>query len=84
MAFSPTGADLASGGADHLIRVWEIESGEEIRKFRGHANLVSSLAFSPDGKRIASGSADQTIKLWDLDLGKGIQTYRTTRTVSPP
>jgi RNA polymerase sigma factor (sigma-70 family) len=70
LAFSPDGKMLASG--DHApawnlntIRLWDVTTGQELRRIQGHANGVTSVAFSPDGKVLASGSVDQTIRLWD-------------------
>ena len=38
--------------------------------FKGHTEIVRSLAISSDGKRIVSGSGDKTIQLWDVKTGK--------------
>jgi WD40 repeat protein len=37
----------------------------DVRTFRGHTDLVQSVAYSPDGKWLVSGSNDQTLKLWN-------------------
>ena len=55
-----------SGSGDKTIKLWDIETGKEIRTFEGHKDEVSSVAFSPDGEYIVSGSGDNTLKLWDV------------------
>jgi WD40 repeat protein len=67
LAFSPDGKRLATGGCegDDKVCVTDVESGKELRCFRGHHSAVMSLAFSPDGKTLASGAGDSTILLWD-------------------
>ena len=72
LAFSPCGKYLASGtwwekGMEKMaIRLWDVESGENIATFWGHPTDIQSLAFSPDGSLLASGGFDCTTLLWDV------------------
>ncbi|WGV24023.1 hypothetical protein [Halotia branconii] len=74
VSFSPDGKTLASGSYDKTIKLWNLETGKQIRTLSGHDNFVISVSFSPDGKTLASGSYDKTIKLWNLETGKQIRT----------
>jgi WD40 repeat protein len=74
VAYSPTGAVLASGSSDETIRLWDINTSEEIDVLVGHTESVLTVAFSPDGMFLASGGADGTIRIWDTL--KGVQIYQ--------
>jgi len=73
LAFSPTERALASGSADSTIRVWEQDTGRELRLLTGHTGPVHALAFSRDGRVLVSGSGDGTLRVWDLATGRQIR-----------
>src|SRR5947207_15480611 len=70
VAFSPDGKLLASSGNDNLVRLWEPQTGREVRRLTGHTGWVNTVTFAPDGKTLASGSADGTVRLWETATGK--------------
>jgi WD40 repeat protein len=69
------------------LYLWRLDSGKEIRRFRGHSSSVRSVVFSPDGKRALSCSgcvqtkdgkkspADCVIRLWEVESGKEIHAF---------
>ena len=65
---------IASGSYDTTIKIWDIETGEEVRTLRGHSLGIRCLQF--DNTKLASGSLDGTVKLWDLETGKELCTLR--------
>ncbi|MDE2722225.1 MAG: hypothetical protein OXI59_02485, partial [Gemmatimonadota bacterium] len=71
------GATLASGGYDGTVRLWDVETRENIATLR-HTDLVSSVSFSPSGKILASGAWDNTVRLWNIATRANITTLRHT------
>jgi WD40 repeat protein len=85
IAFSPDGKLLASGNGDngnysldYSIKLWDVSSGQLIRKFDGHSKTVNEVVFSTNGKLLASAASDGTIRIWDVDTGKLIRTIKQT------
>jgi WD40 repeat protein len=75
LAFNSDGSRIAAAlRDDYTIRLWDTETGEELRDFKGHAGQVKSVTFSPNGKRLASLAGDGTLRLWDVE--SGAQVYQ--------
>ena len=73
VCYSPDGKYIASGSDDKTVKIWEVETGRELRTLGGHSYDVNSVCYSPDGKYIASSSRD-SIKLWEVATGECIKT----------
>ena len=73
-AFQPSSRILVTGGADKQARIWDVDSGRELRILRGHTDTVRGICFSPDGKRLATSSSDCTIRVWETDSGRLLGT----------
>jgi hypothetical protein len=52
------------------VRLWNAETGKQLKRLEGHSAPVLDVVFSPDGKRALGGCADRTVRLWDLESGK--------------
>lgn len=72
LAWSLDSQRLAYPGAERqAFRVWEAATGKEVL-FRGHRDLVSSLAWDRDGNQLASGSPDGTVRVWNARTGQQV------------
>ena len=64
LAFAPDGTTLATGGYDHVLRLWDVETGRLRGELHGHVDRIESIAFAPDGRSLASAGLDG-VKVWD-------------------
>jgi WD40 repeat protein len=65
VALSPDGQQAVSASWDGTLKVWDLETGCELRSFAGHSSPVTCVAVCPDGRRAVSAFADSTLKVWD-------------------
>jgi WD40 repeat protein len=61
------------------VKIWNVQDGDCLKTFAGHAKLVQSVSFNSQGNLLASASQDGTIKLWDMETGQCLKTLRSDR-----
>lgn len=86
VAFSPDGKRVATGGLEGQVKLWDAETGQEIKtafpKFSFDARLKKAtsfsmavhVAFSPDGELLAVSCA-QKLLLWDIAKKKTVSNF---------
>jgi WD40 repeat protein len=63
--FAPSGAVVASGGVDGVIRFWDAQTGEGKGEIRSDmAGGVWALAYVSNGREVAAGG--DGVMLWDV------------------
>ena len=66
MLFRSQGEQLASGGRDGRLKIWNARTGTETLSVES-GTWITSLAFHPDGSQLAVSTIDQTILLYKLE-----------------
>lgn len=72
MAFHPTGDFLLVGTEHHVVRLYDVASGQcymSPHEQHEHVGAVTSLAFSSNGSVSASASTDGSVKIWETVSG---------------
>jgi ribosomal RNA-processing protein 9 len=67
LAVSNDGKLLVSGGADCLVRLWDVEARQLLDTFSGHREPVTGVAFRRNSHQFFSTSVDRTVRVWDGD-----------------
>lgn len=77
LALSPNGEILATGSKDRTIRLWNTNTGTELRTFRSQYGIIVDLLFSADGDYLFSTESQMlrssTITRWDIKTGESIR-----------
>jgi WD40 repeat protein len=62
-AFTPDGRRLAASGADGVVKIWDLATGQEILTLKD--NRFVDLHFVAGGRRLMGVAPDGTVRTWD-------------------
>ena len=55
--------------------MWDLETGNALRTFTGHAESVTAVAVSWNTRLAVSASYDKTLKVWQVESGHLLATF---------
>ncbi|KAG2111739.1 WD40-repeat-containing domain protein [Suillus clintonianus] len=68
----PDGRRMVSCSNDRTLRLWDLKTGDVMKKMEGHYDKVLALAVSLDGKLIASGDESGEFIAWEGESGESL------------
>lgn len=72
----PGSVYFISAGLDKKLKLIEIDTGEEIRVFTGHTDLVNAITTDARGERFVTAGWDGTVRVWDFLSGLQLMRIR--------
>jgi WD40 repeat protein len=78
VSISPDGRNVLTASDDNTLILWDLESGQVLKRFAGHTDDVNIGLFSPDPANpfVLSASDDATIILWDLNSAQPLRRFQ--------
>jgi WD40 repeat protein/serine/threonine protein kinase len=67
---------VASGGDEHAVMLWDLETGRLVHRWADHTARILSVALSPDERVLVSAAADGVVQVRDTGDGRGVRTLR--------
>ena len=69
LAYLPDGRRIVTASSDGIVKVWNVESGEQEQTLMEHKYLMGNVDVSRDGTvtKIISTDSDGNIKAWDVE-----------------
>lgn len=83
MQFNTDGSNIFTASSDKTIGMFDAETGERLKRMKGHEAVVNSCASSRRGDQlVVSGSDDCSVKVWDVRRKAPVKSLQSTYQVT--
>jgi WD40 repeat protein len=67
--------NIASGGSDHVVRIWDVDTGKQLRELGVYWGRRDAIAISPDGSLLATEALAHQVEIREFGSGNVIQKF---------
>jgi len=93
-SFPNGGRDLACGGENDTVKLWDVETGQDVAELVGHKGPVFTACLQPRRKHLASvwldfvvnlvrGDGQELLKIRRVARHRHLESWRSARTAAP-
>ncbi|MCA9118172.1 MAG: hypothetical protein KDA79_24035, partial [Planctomycetaceae bacterium] len=75
VVFIRDGQQFLTGSSDGSVRLWDVESGKELRRFEGKSGGVFDVVPGPGEQWFLSSGSDGTLHVWDMETGRQLHRF---------
>jgi WD40 repeat protein len=73
--FSPDGRLVLTGDNTGVVQLWDVDTGQEVRRFVGHGSAITAVGFRDEGRVAVTVSVDSSVRLWDVETALPIGVF---------
>ena len=76
--FSPDGRQLATTSQDRTVRVWDVETKQQVKILLQAKDPTYDVAFSADGRALAAVADDGVLRIWNTETYQLLQETKAS------
>jgi WD40 repeat protein len=79
--FSNDGKYILTGSFDDTAKLWDAETGKNLRTYYGHTDWIQGVAFTADNRFVFTGGHDSTVKAWLTSASRLVNSFKESESM---